>query len=230
VTCYGVPYANGASWVLVGLPGRSVLLSVAASERTNAAPRTSAATLYWREEIASRAQAVDAPAADFLNLQACLLAAEMAGAMLKILRMTLQYANERAQFGRSIGKFQAIQHQISVMAENTALARTAARFGCSSHTHLPHADAAAIAKSLTSEAAVSIAAIAHAVHGAIGITEEYDLQLYTRRLHEWRRIAGSESYWNERIGAALIAGSAPVLDFVRRDLTPTRSETLPGER
>ena len=230
VTCYGVPYAARAKWALVALPGGTVLLPVASGERTSSSPRASAATLYWPGEIAAQVRFIDAPPVDFLPIQACLLAAEMAGALLRIFGMTLQYANERTQFGRSIGKFQAIQHQISVMAENTALARTAARLGCSSETHLPHADAAAIAKSLTSEAAVSITAIAHAVHGAIGITEEYDLQLYTRRLHEWRRIAGSESYWNERIGAALIAGTTPVLDFVRRDLPPNHLETEPGER
>ena len=222
VTCCGVPYAASADFVLIELRDRIVLLPVASAERTPGAQRASSATLCWPEESAAQGQSVNGVAPDFLTIQACLLAAEMAGAMLRILRMTLQYANDRVQFGRSIGKFQAIQHQISVMAENTALARTAARIGCSSRTHLPQANAAAIAKSLATEAAASVAAIAHAVHGAIGITEEYDLQLYTRRLHEWRRIGGSESYWNERIGAALITTPAPILDFIRRDLTPAQ--------
>ena len=61
-----------------------------------------------------------------------------------------------------------------------------------------------------------MASIAHAVHGAIGITTEYDLQLYTRRLHEWRMAHGSEAYWNLVLGKSLIDSDAPlVTDFIR---------------
>ena len=52
------------------------------------------------------------------------------------------------------------------------------------------------------EAATRVAATAHAVYGAIGISEEHDLQLFTRRLHEWRLADGSETYWNRLLGAA----------------------------
>jgi acyl-CoA dehydrogenase len=77
----------------------------------------------------------------------------------------------------------------------------------------------AVAKIRAGQAAQSVSAIAHAVHGAIGITEEYDLQLRTRRLHAWRAAGGSESYWNLRIGRALVAsGHATVPEFVRQEL------------
>ena len=49
-------------------------------------------------------------------------------------------------------------------------------------------------------AAALVAAGGHAVHGAIGITAEFDLQLYTRRLKAWRGEAGSPSYWAQRVG------------------------------
>lgn len=65
-----------------------------------------------------------------------------------------------------------------------------------------------------------MASIAHAVHGAIGITEEYDLQLRTRRLHAWRATAGSESFWNLQIGRALLNSEHATLpDFVRHELS-----------
>ena len=45
---------------------------------------------------------------------------------------------------------------------------------------------AALAKARTSAAVPRVAAVAHAVHGAMGITAEYPLHLWMRRLHEWR--------------------------------------------
>jgi acyl-CoA dehydrogenase len=130
----------------------------------------------------------------------------------------VRYANERSQFGRPIGKFQAVQQQISQMAELVAAARMAAQLGASAPSHVPDPLLAAVAKARTSEAVVPVAAIAHAVHGAIGITEEYDLQLYTRRLHEWRAAFGSETYWNLRIGEALLREATPSLVFIRERL------------
>jgi len=53
-------------------------------------------------------------------------AAVMAGAVDALQAMTLDYASTRRQFGREISKFQAIQHQIAVMAEEVMAARMAA--------------------------------------------------------------------------------------------------------
>ncbi|SCU91224.1 hypothetical protein CNECB9_5060001 [Cupriavidus necator] len=51
------------------------------------------------------------------------------------------------------------------------------------------------------------------------MTEEYDLQLYTRRLHEWRMADGSEAYWNRILGQSLLAQPGrTVTDFVRETL------------
>jgi acyl-CoA dehydrogenase len=162
-------------------------------------------------------QAAAAAPFDALTLQACLYAAQMAGAMQRVLDMTLQYANQRVQFGRPIGKFQAIQHQLAVMAEQTLAARMAAQIGCASSGLLPDRLRAAIAKARTSEAAVEVAALSHSIHGAIGFTHEFDLQIYTRRLHHWRLGAGSESHWHDVLGTALIDDHAGLaLDLIRQ--------------
>lgn len=154
------------------------------------------------------------------NLQASLIAAQMAGALQAVLAMTLQYANDRQQFGRPIGKFQAIQHQLAVMAEQAMAAGMAAQLGCSRTLPLlplaPEPLNAAVAKARASEAAVEVAALAHSIFGAIGFTAEHDLQLYTRRLHQWRQEGGSESHWHDQLGAHLVlqhAGTA--LDALR---------------
>jgi len=145
----------------------------------------------------------------------------MAGAMHKVLDTTAAYANERAQFGKSIGKFQAVQQQLSVMAEQVFAARMAAEIGCASDGTVPHPLRAAVAKARASEAAEKVVAIAHAVHGAIGITADFDLQLYTRRLQEWRGDFGSQAYWNAQLGSALLATpQTTTLTFLLEEMTP----------
>jgi acyl-CoA dehydrogenase len=139
----------------------------------------------------------------------------MAGAMRAALARSVTYANDRKQFGKAIGRFQAIQHQLSVLACEAHASHMAAEMGCASDGVAPHPLLAAIAKARCSEAAATVAAIAHAVHGAIGITEEYDLQLHTRRLHAWRVAYGSESYWNHEVGRHLVDDTSDLLTFLR---------------
>ena len=148
-------------------------------------------------------------------LGAVLAAAEMAGLAETMLKMSVSYANDRVQFGKPIGKLQAIQHQLAVMGEQVLMTRMAAQIGCSQGLW-PTLATAAVAKHVASVAAPQIAAIAHAVHGAIGITEEYDLQLYSRRIHALRLVDGSESYWAGILGTVrLQADAKSSVDFIR---------------
>lgn len=182
------------------------------------------ATLEWAAAAVDAAPAVapdtvhdDAP----LLLSALAASVQLGGALQAVFSRTLQYANERQQFGRPIGKFQAIQHQLAVMSEHVFAARMASQLAASTGSVLPDANRVAIGKSATSEAAVSVAALSHSIHGAIGFTEEYDLQLFTRRLHQWRQTGGTEALWHERLGsAAICGGSGPALDFLRAATDP----------
>jgi alkylation response protein AidB-like acyl-CoA dehydrogenase len=142
-------------------------------------------------------------------------ATAIAGAANRLLDMTVAYANERVQFGKPIGRQQALQQQLAVMAEHVIAARMAAEIVCAAG--FPASlFRVAVAKTVTSQAAVPIATIAHAVHGAIGISEEYDLQLFTRRLHEWRLADGSEAYWSRLLGGARIESDTDTsITFVR---------------
>jgi len=65
------------------------------------------------------------------------------------------------------------------------------------------------------------------VHGAIGITAELDLQLYTRRLHEGRADYGAEGHWNRVVGRALLDADGGALDFMRSALIPSNDELRP---
>ncbi|WP_422059532.1 acyl-CoA dehydrogenase family protein [Sphingopyxis sp.] len=158
-----------------------------------------------------------APAGGLRAIAAILRTALIAGAADRLTTMTAAYAGERVQFGKPIGKQQALQQQMAVMAEDMVACRIAAQIGCAGGLP-PSLAAAATAKSIASTAAARLAATAHAVHGAIGISEEYDLQLYTRRLHEWRLADGSETYWNRLLGAARLADDRGSVDYVREAL------------
>ena len=69
----------------------------------------------------------------------------------------------------------------------------------------------AAAKVRAGEAAGAGAAIAHAVHGAIGFTYEHSLHFATRRLWSWRAEFGSESRWAATLGRAVLARGADAL-------------------
>lgn len=155
------------------------------------------------------------------ELGAVVTAAQIVGALERVLDLTLAFANQRVQFGRPIAKFQAIQHQLAVMAEQVAAARMAAQLGCECVGLQPDRLRAAVAKSRCSVAAALVAPMAHAIHGAIGITAELDLQLFTRRLHVWRLEYGSETAWHRVLGQAVLdAPETLSLDFMRRALIP----------
>jgi acyl-CoA dehydrogenase len=219
--CSEAAFGKVADWMLTSTGDASVLLSVRqARAQTGVFPLD--ATLDWSE--AAVLQGTPVPGGhDLQALQACAAAAQLAGALMGVFARTLQYANDRQQFGRPIGKFQAIQHQLSVLAEHSFAARMAAQIGCQSHTSVPERLRVAVAKARTSEAAVEAAAIAHSVHGALGITAEFDLQLYTRRLHAWRRAAGSESFWHMVLGEELVnRRDGLAIDLIRATTDLTR--------
>jgi acyl-CoA dehydrogenase len=144
-------------------------------------------------------------------------AASMAGAMARLLEMSLRHVSERQQFGRPLGKFQAIQQQLAVLAEQVLSAQVAARNAFVGAAFDPLRVAAA--KCRANEAAGVVCNIAHAIHGAIGVTAEFDLQLYTRRLKQWQLAYGSEAYWGARLGKARIAEKVDTsADFLRLHL------------
>ena len=214
VGCSLTPCGMVADFVLARDADDLLLLPCASARRQACGVHHSlTASLSWADETGvTRLPDRGTPLPAFA---AALYAAMLSGAMTRVFEMTLQHCNDRVQFGKSLGKFQAVQHQLSIMAEHTAAASIAAEAAFNTERAVPSLLAAAIAKSRTSEAAGLVAAIAHALHGAIGVTEEYDLQLLTRRLHEWRMAHGSEAHWNLLIGQSVLASDMPIVDFVR---------------
>ena len=204
-----------------GLVAEHVLVEIAGALHlvpASGAPTDVPASLAARMRFAALPAAVaPAPEGGLRALAALLRAALIAGAAERLTAMTATYAGERVQFGKPIGRQQALQQQMAVMAEEMVAARIASQLGCAG-AFPPSLVAAATAKSVASRAAPRVAATAHAVHGAIGISEEHDLQLFTRRLYEWGLADGSETYWNRLLGAARLKDAGRSVDFVRKAL------------
>ena len=149
---------------------------------------------------------------------AMLRSAQMAGAMERLVRQSIQYAGDRVQFGKPIGKFQAIQQQLAVLGCESAATAAGAAFAFeqagSADAGLVAEFAIAAAKVRASEAAGQAASIAHATHGAIGFTYEHTLHFATRRLWSWRSEFGHHGWWSARIGAAVCQSDVPFWDSV----------------
>jgi alkylation response protein AidB-like acyl-CoA dehydrogenase len=108
--------------------------------------------------------------------------AEMVGIAQQAFDMTLNYAKTRVQFGRPIGSFQAIKHKLANMVLDVDGSRYVTYHAAWLLSEgLPAGREIAVAKAWTNEACRRVVKEGQQVHGGIGYTKDYDLQLYTRR-------------------------------------------------
>ena len=137
---------------------------------------------------------------DLIAAGAAMRTQQIAGALTRLTEMTTQYAQDRVQFGRPLGKFQAVQQNLAVVAGQTAAAAAAADLSAQAVAEGLKILPIAAGKARAGEAAGIAAAIAHQIHGAIGFTLEHNLQFLTRRLWSWRDEFGKDSVWQRRLG------------------------------
>lgn len=129
----------------------------------------------------------------------------MAGAMGRALALSIDHVNTRQQFGRPLGKFQAVQQSLAVMAcevraVDAAAAALAARLDATGRDAWAADFEIAAAKLRANRAVGIVTSIAHQVHGAIGFTAEYDLHRITVPLMRWRGAHGNDAFWAARLG------------------------------
>ncbi len=123
---------------------------------------------------------------------------EMVGCIQQALDMTVDYAKERKQYDRPIGSFQVIQHYCADMAtdvDGTRLSTYQTAWMLSEG--LPCTKEVAIAKAWAGEACQRVMALAHQIHGAIGVTIDHDLQYYTRRAKAAEVSFGDANFYRE---------------------------------
>ncbi|MFJ2420154.1 acyl-CoA dehydrogenase family protein [Streptomyces brevispora] len=133
------------------------------------------------------------------------LAAEQVGAAGRCLELTVEYALDRVQFGRSIGSFQAVKHRLAdayVLVESARSAALGAAFAADLDPGaLPRA--AAVAKSVCSEAFSAVAGEMIQLHGGIGITWDHDAHHCFKRAHGAGELFGPPAQHRKRLAAGL---------------------------
>jgi len=124
------------------------------------------------------------PAVDHaLRIAAVALANEQVGGAQRCMEISVDYAQNRIQFGRPIGSFQAVKHRCADMLVQVEMAKSAAYYAnwCAASESDDLAVAAPMAKSYCSEAYFRIASDTIQVHGGIGFTWEHPAHLYFKR-------------------------------------------------
>ena len=201
-----VPWARGAAAIVIVAEG-AVALAAPADCRIVPGANLAGEPRDEVEFSGFAAQGAPSPldAAALRALGAVMRSAQIAGALQAVLEMSVRYATERAQFGRPIGRFQAVQQNLAVLAGQAAAATAAAQAAIEAAAHGLASPMIAAAKIRAGEAASLGAAIAHQVHGAIGFTQEYPLNRLTRRLWSWRDEFGNEASWARALGGEIAA-------------------------
>lgn len=129
----------------------------------------------------------------------------MAGAAGQAMNFAVEYSKERVAFGQPIGAFQAIQHMAADMVNAVDGSQLLVReamwrldSGLSSTIEI------AQAKAFASEKCVAVCRSAQQVHGGIGFIDEFDLQLWYRRVGSWSMRGGTAREHRARVAAALL--------------------------
>lgn len=196
-----VPWAREAALLVVSAPGRDALVvdlrhdsvTVTPGENLAAEPRDTV-----RLDSTPAAPVVAGPGHLAVRTRLALLwSAAVAGAAHGAYRLTKAYVSERRQFDAPLLRLPAVASGLALMKVqllqvDAALASAAVSGGGSA--------AVAVARLTTARAATEIARLAHQLHGAMGITQEYPLHHFTRRLWAWRDAVASERDWARELG------------------------------
>ncbi len=135
-----------------------------------------------------------------------LLAADAYGGAARCVEIAVAYAKQREQFGRAIGHFQALKHQLANLALDAAPCRALAWYAAYAWDHVRDESprAAAHAKSHVTDRFVQVARGAVEAHGGIGYTWECEIHIWLKRALFDRAFLGSPRV--HRLRAADLAG------------------------
>ncbi len=173
--------------------------------------------------LAAHGHPLDTALAAQLRLKSALLRAiQVCAALDAALDLTVEHVSSRVQFGRSLAKFQAIQHMVADVAAEAALARAATEAALTAAVTSDWAAddlefLVAVARSCAGHAASVVVRNTHQAHGAIGTTIEHRLHEYTRAALAWRSEYGSVRDWDAVVtGAATAAGGTGLWSLITR--------------
>jgi alkylation response protein AidB-like acyl-CoA dehydrogenase len=135
------------------------------------------------------------------SLGAIAVTAEAVGAADEAHRLTVAYAKERVQFGKPIGRYQGVKHPLAEMYVDIESFKSLLYYAAWVADEEPAAldRAASYAKAYASEAFARIGIDGVQLHGAVGYTDEFDIQLYLKRAKWVRAVFGDADFHYERI-------------------------------
>ena len=123
-----------------------------------------------------------------------------AGALEAGFDLAIEHVNTRVQFGKPLGKFQAVQQALAEASSEVAAVLAAGQAAAQAFDAGDASFEIAAAKWRMNRAVDVAVPILHRVHGAIGFTMEYPLNRHTRALMGWRSEFGNDAYWARRLG------------------------------
>jgi len=147
-----------------------------------------------------------------IDLASVAIAADQVGGSQKVLDSTVSYTQERVQFGRTIASYQAVKHKAADMMLKVEAGRSAIYYAaCVADEALAGnplgeqlSEAASVSKAWCSDAYFHNAGTGIQLHGGVGFTQEYDIQLYFKRAKSTETFLGNGAYHRERLAAQLL--------------------------
>ncbi|MGV0741335.1 acyl-CoA dehydrogenase family protein [Mycolicibacterium sp. XJ870] len=137
------------------------------------------------------------------------ISAELLGVAQHVLEGTVAYVDQRVQFGRTVGSFQAVKHRLADLLGMVELARSAVYAAAWQLTYTPdNSDTdidLAVAAVLVREAASAVTKAAVQLHGGIAITWEHWAHRYLRRAHAVSALTGSPTEHRRRLATLIDA-------------------------
>ena len=209
-TAQRVPFGNEVSHLAVLVDDKIALVNASDCEFDNGMNLAGEPLNSVNFDGVTALEIVEAPTGidknAILLMGAATRAMQMAGALQAVLEIAVQYAEERIAFGRPIGKFQAVQHNLARLGEEAAAAIAIANSTAYSIEKLRSWNDASLflevasAKIRVGEAAGQGSAIGHQTFGAIGFTKEHILHRFVQRLWSWRDDFDNEAVWAAKLG------------------------------
>ena len=149
---------------------------------------------------------------DALDRGALNVAGQLVGLAQRMLDMSIDYAAQRKQFGRPIGSFQAVKHQLADVATKIEFAKPVLYRAAYALAQCEPQRALRVshAKLACADAAWSAARKGIQVHGAMGYTWEVDLQMFMKRAWALDAAWGDRAFHKARLADALLADGAPL--------------------
>ena len=143
---------------------------------------------------------------ELIDRAAVLVSNDLVGIARKAITETVEYDKTRVQFGKPVGSFQAIKHDLADLHVMVTMAEHAATYAAYAiDSDLPDkALAVSIAKSKAADTARKATSDMIQYHGGIGYTWEHDAHFYFKRAKRLEYAYGDAAQHRERIAALLL--------------------------